>query len=301
MDYVIIFKSSVLPLFLIVLVAFVYRRLFKPDIRQITDLTLTIFAPAFVFDALVKNRITVDMLYQPILFMVFLTCALMLLAHLAAKLVRVGNDERIALILACSMINVGNFGLPLIYFAFGETAQAHSFLYFTVFNIPLTTVAIFVSSKEKKPLKIWIDAAKIPLFHAMIFALVVSGMSIEVPELIGKSIALLGQAAIPLLIFILGLQLADIRLRLSYLKIVLLAVVIRLVVSPAVAYPILEFIGVSGVEQQVAIVQTSTPAALLPLMYAIRFNRSPDLLAAIILTTTILSGFTLTILIHLIS
>ncbi len=301
MDYVIIFKSSVLPLFLIVLAAFVYRRLFNPDIRQITDLTLTIFAPAFVFDALVKNRITVDMLYKPMLFMVFLTCALMLLAHLAAKLVRVGNDERIALILACSMINVGNFGLPLIYFAFGETAQAHSFLYFTVFNIPLTTVAIFVSSKEKKPLKILIDAAKIPLFHAMIFALVVSGMSIEVPELVGKSIALLGQAAIPLLIFILGLQFADIRLRLSYLKIVLLAVVIRLIVSPAVAYPILEFIGVSGTEQQVALVQTSTPAALLPLMYAIRFNRSPDLLAAIILTTTILSGFTLTILIHLIS
>jgi predicted permease len=235
------------------------------------------------------------------LFMVILTCALMLLAHMAAKLVRAGNDERIALILACSMINVGNFGLPLIYFAFGKTAYAHSLLYFTAFNIPLTTVAIFVSSKEKKPLKILIDAAKLPLFHAMILALVVSGMSIEVPELVGKSIALLGQAAIPLLIFILGLQLADIRLRFSYLKIVLLAVVIRLVVSPAVAYPILEFIGVSGVEQQVAIVQTSTPAALLPLMYAIRFNRSPDLLAAIILTTTILSGFTLTILIHLIS
>ncbi|MCP4631080.1 MAG: hypothetical protein GY850_47360, partial [bacterium] len=91
---------------------------------------------------------------------------------------------------------------------------------------------------------------------------------------------------------------ADIRLRFSYLKIVLLAVVIRLVISPALAYPLLEFIGVSGAERQIALVQTSTPAALLPLMYAIRFNRSPDLLAAIILTTTILSGFTLTILIH---
>ncbi len=81
-----------------------------------------------------------------------------------------------------------------------------------------------------------IDAAKIPLFHALVFALVVSGMSIEVPEIVGKSIALLGQAAIPLLIFILGLQLADIRLRFSYLKIVLIAVIIRLVVSPALAY-----------------------------------------------------------------
>jgi predicted permease len=48
----------------------------------------------------------------------------------------------------------------------------------------------------------------------------------------------------------------------------------------------------------VAVVQTSAPAAILPLMYAIRFNRAPDLLAATILATTLLSGLSLTVLIH---
>ena len=53
-------------------------------------------------------------------------------------------------------------------------------------------------------------------------------------------------------------------------------------------------------QRQVALVQKSAPSALLPLMYAIRFNRSPDLLAAMILSTTLLSAVSLTVLIKLI-
>ena len=112
---------------------------------------------------------------------------------------------------------------------------------------------------------------------------------------------LLAQAAIPLLIFILGLQLANIRIRAGYIKIIVLALIIRLIISPVIAYFSLKLLGITGLEAKIDIVQTSTPSALLPLMYAIRFNRSPDLLALIILTTTLLSGISLTILIRLIS
>jgi predicted permease len=194
------------------------------------------------------------------------------------------------------MINVGNFGLPLIYFSFGEQAQVYSVLYFTAFNIPLSTIAIYISSKEKSMGKILTDVIKIPMFHALVIALFISGMSITLPDFLSKSIGLISQAAIPLFIFILGLQLASMKLKFGFVKIVLLAVCIRLVVSPALAYPFLELIGISGLERKIAVVQTSAPAALLPLMYAIRFNRSPDLLAAIIFATTLLSGISLTVL-----
>jgi len=142
---------------------------------------------------------------------------------------------------------------------------------------------------------------KIPLFYALILAVLVSNLSISVPEVLTKSMGLLSQATIPLLIFILGLQLSNIKVKFIYLKIISLAVVVRLAVSPAIAYPLLGFLGITGIEQQIAAIQTSTPAALLPLLYAIRFNRVPDLLAAIILTTTLLSGISLTVLIRLLN
>ncbi len=134
----------------------------------------------------------------------------------------------------------------------------------------------------------------------LLIALAISAAHLTLPDPVNKSISLLGSAAIPLLIFILGLQLSNIKLKLNYLKIIFMAVCIRLVISPLITFPLLDLIGVTGLEQQVATVQTATPSALLPLMYAIRFNRSPDLLAAIILCTTVLSGISLTALIQIV-
>jgi predicted permease len=167
------------------------------------------------------------------------------------------------------------------------------------FNLPLSTVAIYLSSKEKKPGKILMDIFKIPIFHAFIAAIIISQFSIPIPVAVNKSIKLAGSVSVPLLIFTLGLQLSNIRPRLSHFKIIVPGILIRLVISPVIACIALRMAEVSGLEFKVAMVQTSAPAALLPLMYAIRFKRSPDLLATIIMLTTILSGFSLTILIKM--
>lgn len=301
MELFVIFNSSILPLFLIFGLAYIYNRYMQPDIRQIANLTLMIFAPAFVFDTMLKHHIALEMMVKPAIFMLLLTSALMIFAFIAGKAMNAGEDERAALVLGSSMINVGNFGLPLIYFSFGKEAEASSLIYMMAFNIPLITVAIYISSKEKNVSRILADVAKLPLLHAFVIAILVSSLSIPVPGIIEKSAGLLAQAAIPMLLFVLGLQLSNIRIRKGYLKLISMAAVLRLLVSPVIAYIVLRWINITGSDFQVAVVQTSAPAALLPLMYAIRFNRSPGLLAAIILTTTVLSGMTLPVLIKLIS
>lgn len=299
MEFYIIFKDSVLPIFIIVAIAFVYNRLMKPDILQITTLTVTVFAPVFVFNELVKSNVTFDVLYKPLIFMTCLTSVLILIALLIAKLLRAGENERVALVLACSMINVGNFGLPLIYFTFGGNVSSFSVLYFVAFTIPLGTIAVYLCSREKKLSGILKDICKIPIFHGLLAALVVTELSLKVPDVIEKSFNLVGQTTIPLMIFILGLQLSSIKFRAGFIKYITPALIVRLAVSPIIAIALLNAMNISGVEKHIAVIQTSTPAALLPLMYAIRFKRSPDLLAVIIVATTLLSGFSLTVLIKL--
>lgn len=301
MEILIIFQSSILPIFLIVGAAFVYNRLAHPDIRQLTNLTITVFAPIFVFNELVKHQITVVDLIKPSIFMLILTVSLWGIAYLSAVITRANSDEKVSMMLSMSMINVGNFGLPLIYFAFGTAAEGYAVLYFVAFNIPLSTVAIYVTSNEKNVFKVLLDVLKIPIFHGFILALIVSNLQISIPSVLQKSMGLLGQATIPLLIFILGLQLSNIKFKLSYMKVLPISVIIRLVISPLIAYPVLTLLGITGIERQIAVVQTSAPSALLPLMYAIRFNRSPDLLAAIIFVSTLLSGISLAVIIKILS
>lgn len=299
MEFLIIFKDSVLPIFIIVAIAFVYNRLMKPDILQITTLTVTLFAPVFVFNELVKSNVTFEVLYKPVIFMTLLTGALIIIALIIAKALRADENERVALILACSMINVGNFGLPLIYFTFGGNVSSFSVLYFVAFTIPLGTVAVYFCSREKKIMGILKDICKIPIFHGLFLALIVTEFSLHVPDVLEKSLSLVGQTTIPLMIFILGLQLSSIKFNRGFLKFITPALIVRLAVSPLIALALLNMLNISGVERNIAVIQTSTPAALLPLMYAIRFKRSPDLLAVIIVATTLLSGISLTVLIKM--
>jgi len=294
MGFLIVFQQSVLPLFIIIGVALVYNRFFNPNIREITSLTLTVFAPVFVFDAIVKHSISLSSLKIPFVFMVSLTGLLLITSYCAGRLLQLQSNDRISFILACSMINIGNFGLPLIYFTYGEQAVSYSVVYFVAFNFALSTVAIYVSSNASGFKQIMLDMLKMPLFHAFFLAMIVVQCSVPLPEFVLKSFGLIGQATIPLLIFILGLQLANTRFQSAFLKIIGVAVVIRLLISPVITYSLLEVLSVSGLEQKIATLQTSAPSALLPLMYAIKFDRSPDLLASIILATTVLSSISLT-------
>ncbi|HKJ05255.1 MAG TPA: AEC family transporter [Geopsychrobacteraceae bacterium] len=298
MGFLIVFQQSVLPLFIIIGVALVYNRFFEPNIKEITGLTLTVFAPVFVFDAIVTHNISLVALKIPFVFMIILTGLLLIISYAAGRLLRLQQNDRISFILACSMINIGNFGLPLIYFTYGEQAVSYSVIYFVAFNFTLSTIAIYVSSNASGFKQIMLDLLKMPLFHAFFLAMIVVQCSVPLPEFALKSLGLIGQATIPLLIFILGLQLANTRFQSKFIKIIGVAVIIRLLLSPVLTYPLLETLNISGLEQKIATLQTSAPSALLPLMYAIKFNRSPDLLASIILATTVLSSISLTALIQ---
>ncbi len=297
MEILLIFNSSILPLFIIIAAAFIYNRIAKPDISQVANIAITVFVPVFVFDSLVKTRITFAMMIKPVMFATILTSILMALAYGVARLMKANEDQKISIVLASSMINVGNFGLPLIFFTYGDGVKVYSVLYFVAFGIPLGTVAIFISSKEKNLTNILKDIARIPIFHATLIALIVTNFSISLPEVVNRSVGLVGQAAIPLIIFILGLQLSNIRIRPGFVRLIIPPVIIRLLVSPFVAYFALILCGITGLEQKVAVIQTSTPPALLPLMYLIRFNRCPDLMAATIFVSTLLSGISLAVLI----
>jgi len=296
MQFLIIFQESVLPLFLIAAIAAIYQRSVRPDIKQLADVGLIVFAPIFIFNSLMSADITWKAVYGPFGLMLLLTACLMGLAWAASLLLRLDSEDTLALVLACSMINVGNFGLPLIHFAYGQQAMEASVLIFVVFNLPLCTVAICLTSPGAGWTDTVRDVARIPIFHAMIVALLLTTLGISLPESLGKGLDLLGTAAIPLLIFVLGLQLAKIgvpgRIR-AFLPVLATAVVIRLIVSPGLALGLTHLLAFSGLARDVAVVQTSGPSALLPLMYAIRFGRRTELLASTILVTSLCSAATM--------
>lgn len=294
-----LFVQIILPVFLIVLAGFVLEKRAKLDFRTLTDSTLYLFTPALVFAALMKREFTFSLAGRIGLFMVLYTAALVVLAAVVGRLLRLDRETRGALQLTTVMPNIGNFGLPLAWFAFGDAGLDASILTFVLFNIPLSTLAIVIAQGAGATLREGIaNTLKIPIFHAVLAAFLCKGTGIHIPDFLLRPIDLLGQTAIPLMLVLLGMQLARTQLKQSGAGFLTLSATMRLAVSPLIAFGLTTLLGMTGVTRSVIVLQTSTPSAVLPLLYSLRFGTRPDLVAGAITVSTLLSAFSLTLLLY---
>ncbi|WP_020558284.1 AEC family transporter [Thiofilum flexile] len=105
--------------------------------------------------------------------------------------------------------NSGNMGLPLMLFAFGETALQAGVVLFLVEMILHFTVGMFILDHRTRP---W-TLLKMPMIQATILGLIFSTLHITLPAPIANTLKLMGQVAIPLMLFALGVRLLDINFR----------------------------------------------------------------------------------------
>jgi predicted permease len=296
-----IFFTVILPIFIIIATGYIFEKIKHPDFKSISDLTLYFLAPCLIFEALLKHNESISSFtFKLIIFMIFLTCSLWIVSFLFSKLFKLNSQEQAAVSLSTVMMNCGNFGLPLILFAFGEKALFYAVVVLVIFTFPLGTLAVFIASKGKASIKnSLIEITRIPLLYSILFATFFKYFNIHLPQLILKPIILMGEGAIPALLILLGMQLARTDFK-ANLKIILGNSFLRLIISPILALIFVKLIGFSGLLAKVVILQTSTPSAIIPLLYAINYDTKPDIVAGSIFFSTIISALTLTILLYFI-
>ena len=295
-----IFINVILPVFLMIATGFFFEKVKKPDFKSISDLTLFFLAPCLIFEALIRSKQSIsEFVPKAIIFMIILTFTLWLLSVLFSRFLKLDTLETGAFSLSTIMMNCGNFGLPLILFAFGEKALAYAVVVLVTFTFPLGTLAVFIASKGKSSIKkSVVEIFKMPLFYSIIFAIIFKYFQIPIPELIMKPLTLLGEAAIPTLLILLGMQLARTDLKTNF-KPIAGSCFLRLIISPVIALIICKVIGITGLPAKILIIQTSTPSAIIPLLYAVNYNTRPDIVAGTIFFSTIFSALTLTCLMYL--
>ncbi|MEA3465608.1 MAG: AEC family transporter [Thermodesulfobacteriota bacterium] len=294
-----LFVNIIVPVFLIIICGWALGRYFHLDLKPFTTSTLYLFAPALVLSALLKHPIQADHAVDVVLFMLIYTAIMFYLAKLVARLLSIDDECKPALTLTTVMMNVGNFGLPLSYFAFGERGVPIAILVFVIFNLPLATLAIVIAQgKQARLSTAIINCLKIPILHAVVLALLLCALKIELPLFLARPLDLIGQVAVPLMLVVLGMQISQTKWHLPG-KFMSLASTLRLIIAPVIAWTICKFLHIEGLYRDIIILQTSTPSAVLPLLYALRFDTRPDLVASTIVVTTLLSAGTLTLLLYL--
>ena len=136
-----------------------------------------------------------------------------------------------------------------------------------------------------------------PMLYAALAALVFNYFQIPVPSVILGPLKIMGNAAIPTMLLVLGIQLGSGAPLKENAGGVVTASFVRLVVSGGLAFGITSLLGITGVTQQVLIVLASMPTAVFPIILATSFNTKPQFVTNVVVVSTITSLFTLTALI----
>lgn len=282
-----------LPIFLIFGVGFALGKGKNPDPRPIAHVSIFVLLPSLVFTSFLKEDIMGSLAVTGVYITAF-TVVMYVLSAVTCKLLKFDRALQSAFLLSVLFTNSGNYGVPLCTFAFGEEGMVFALAYMTFGSVIMYTLAVYVASRGTCSMRdSFRNIFTIPLIYAVVIASVFSYFHVSVPSFIVKPIALLGSAAIPVAMVLLGIQLSRTEVQKAY-KPLALSIVFRLLLSPFVGILITGIMGVHGVLRSVLIVESSMPTAVNSALIAIEFDAKPGYVSTVVLVSTVLSIFSLT-------
>jgi hypothetical protein len=293
-EFVNLFTNNLLPIFLIVGASFLFGRYTGVSPRPLSQLVFHLFSPCLLFTLLTTNRLSGSEITRVMLFAVACTLVIGALTFIFGAGFRLERRMLAGVMLATMFMNAGNFGLPVVLFAFGETALSYASLYFVTSAILAYTLgSVIASLGSVNLLGALLNLIKVPSLYALILALIFLATGWQVPLPLERTFKLLGDASIPSMLVLLGLQLQTAVWSKNSIPMTL-AGSMRLLVSPLVALLLIPFFGLVGPARQALVLQAAMPTAVLTTVLATEFNAEPSFVSATVLLTTILTPLTLT-------
>jgi malate permease and related proteins len=292
-----IFASDILPIFMIAAVGFLLARRLNASVTTLSHVAFYVFSPCFAFNTLVNSTVTGSQLGKMVLLAVVVAISMGVIARIAAIPLRLSRAELSAFLLVVIFSNGGNYGLPVVLFAFGNEGLSQGTVYFVASAILTYTVGTFLAAAGRRNVRQALSGvAKVPAVYGVTAAVIVLATHVSIPLIAIRPIRLLGDALIPTMILVLGMQLERVR-KFERPGFVALAVVLSLLVTPLVALGLTWLLGITGPARQAGVLLASMPSAVITTILAVEFDVAPALVTNVVFMTTLISPFTLTLLI----
>jgi predicted permease len=284
--------AIIAPVFICAVIGFTWVKLkVAYDTAFVTTLATNVGTPALVFSTLVGQDLgasgLLDRMGSMALACVVAVAAMLVVGAIVLRMLRLSWG---AYLPSLAFSNAGNMGLPLCLFAFGDQGLALAIIYFSVTSVLNFTVGVGLASGTMSPLVL----LRTPVIWAVALSVAVIVTEYEAPLWATRTIALIGQVTIPLMLLTLGVSLA--RLGLRRLGRSTILAILRLALGFGAGVAVAWALDLDRVSGGVLIIQTAMPVAVFNYLFAQRYAREPEDVAGMVLISTVISFLTLPLL-----
>jgi predicted permease len=245
------------------------------SVDGLNTVVVYVLLPALVFDSLATSPVGGDTVVALGAAVVAFTLAMLAVAQVAGRGLGTVGSARDALVLAAGFPNVGNFGIPVAAFAFGAAGRSTAVVFVVVQNVLLYTLGVYVISRGEG------GTARLALRRVfglpLVYAVAAAGLAVlfeAVPPTDGplmRTVGMLGDAAIPLFLLVLGIQLAGMDRRPGMAAVP--AAGLRLAVAPLVGLAVALAVGFADpAVARAFVLLCGAPAAVSPLVLFVEFD-----------------------------
>lgn len=282
------------PIFLIVGAGWLMDRKFKLHLETLVKLNIYLMVPAFIFTRVVSAELGGTEALR-IAGFTFATIALMFLGStLAGRVFRMPAGEKQALSLAAMFYNCGNYGLPLVTLAFGNFAAEVQIFVLATMNVSTYTVGLFLAqARGESPgshRRALMKMLRQPTLYALAAGLLCRSLGVRVQDWIWlwQPFDLIQACLIGFALVTLGVQMSQTKPA-PFRAGLWSAILLRLVISPALAVLLVMAFGFSREVSASLILASAAPTAVNTALLAHEFGGDTSFATSAVYYSTLIS------------
>jgi malate permease and related proteins len=292
-----ILANDILPIFAVASVGFLLARRLHVDVRSVSRITFNALAPCLVFNMIVTSQVSAAEFGRIVAFTFLLVGGIGLAARVAAIPFRLDRPQLSAFLLVVMFSNAGNYGLPLVLFAFGREGLARAVGYFVASALLSYTIGTYLASSGRHGGRAALRGlVRVPALWGLAAAALVVWTGVRLPVAIVRPIELLAASAIPTMLLVLGMQFEK-GASPDRPGLVAVASALALVGAPLIGFALASVLGLTGLARQAVLVESAMPSAVITTILALEFDVEPRFVTSVVVVTTLASPFTVSILV----
>lgn len=199
------------------------------------------------------------------------------------------ENKRKVLCFATVFTNCAFMGLPIAQSVGGAKGLMFASIYNMAYVVLVYTYGISLFQNKSEPGR-WREVVFNPGVIAIVIGLVLWLLPFSLPGFLLDSIGLMAKLQTPLAMFIVGANIANIKLdSISSWKVLSMVVVVRLAAMPLAVYAVMAATGLRGMAPGIALLLTAMPAGAQTVVMAEKMGGDSTFASEVVFVTTVLS------------
>ena len=264
----------------------------KFDTTFITNFAGNIGTPAMIFYTITTTGVTLDIFIEYFIYAVIIICGFAVVGVVFLLFLK---KDAITELPPLILPNTGNMGVPICLFAYGTEGLGVASAIASVIILFHFTIGVLLA---KKSFSLDILIKNVPIY-AIILSVIFLYFEWEVPGYIENTTFLLTYTTIFLVLMSLGIALSRLKV-VSWTHASILGAV-RVIIGPLIGFGLIKFLDLNGFAAGVLLIQSCMPSAVLTYLVGSMYSERKvvDSVASVIVTSTVMSFFTIPIVVYL--